>query len=74
MSIEIPVYQQQQQAPYQTTIITTNTLKSNNTESYVIVNVKELNLKIYSEIIVSWNIHEDTSLHDWIGLYKTGIY
>ena len=38
--------------------------------SVLFVNVKELNLKLYNEIIISWNILETTSLHDWIGIYR----
>ena len=34
------------------------------------VNVTELNLKLYSEIVVSWNVLEETSMLDWIGIYK----
>lgn len=42
-------------------------------QSVVYVNVKELNLKLYNEIIVSWNIlDEETSLSDFIGVYKLG--
>ena len=40
-------------------------------QSVLFVNVKELNLKIYNEIVVSWNILEETSTSDWIGIYKT---
>lgn len=40
-------------------------------QSVLFVNVKELNLKIYNEIVVSWNILEETSTNDWIGIYKT---
>jgi len=40
-------------------------------QSVLFVNVKELNLKIYNEIVVSWNILEETSTKDWIGIYKT---
>lgn len=39
-------------------------------QSVLFVNVKELNLKLYNDIIVSWNILEDTSINDWIGIYK----
>ena len=39
-------------------------------QSVLFVNVKELNLKLYNEIIVSWNILEDASVLDWIGIYK----
>ena len=38
-------------------------------ESCILVNVKELNVRLYSEIIVSWSIVEDTSMHDWLGIY-----
>lgn len=41
-------------------------------QSVLLVNVKELNLRLYSDIIVSWNILEDTSASDWIGIYKLG--
>ena len=46
---------------------------TNNTISSIQVNIKELNLKIYNEIIISWNIlnNEETSISDWIGIYKT---
>ena len=40
-------------------------------KSVLYVNVKELNLIVYNEIVVSWNILEATSMHDWIGLFKT---
>lgn len=39
-------------------------------QSVLFVNVKELNLNLYNEIIISWNIIESTSLNDWIGVYK----
>ncbi|CAF0857734.1 unnamed protein product [Brachionus calyciflorus] len=39
-------------------------------KSVLFVNVKELNLNLYNEIIISWNIIETTSMHDWIGIYK----
>jgi len=39
-------------------------------QSVLFVNVKELNLKLYNEIIVSWNILEETNTSDWIGVYK----
>lgn len=42
-------------------------------QSVLFVNVKELNLKLYNEIIVSWNILEETSNLDWIGIYKISI-
>lgn len=45
----------------------------NNNKSVLLVNVKELNLRVYNEIIVSWNILEATSMHDWIGLFKSEI-
>ena len=41
-------------------------------QSFLLVNVKELNLKLYNEIVVSWNILEDTSVLDFIGVYRTG--
>jgi hypothetical protein len=41
-------------------------------QSVLLVNVKELNLSLYNDIIVSWNILEDTSTLDWIGIYKIG--
>ena len=40
-------------------------------QSMLYVNVKELNLKVYSEIVVSWNIVDDeTSEADFIGVYR----
>lgn len=39
-------------------------------KSVLFVNVKELNLNLYNEIIISWNIIDSTSLNDWIGVYK----
>lgn len=40
-------------------------------ESMLYVNVKELNLRVYNEIVVSWNIVEDeTSVADFIGVYR----
>jgi hypothetical protein len=52
-------------------ILTNSTFTFTNTnESYLTCNVKELNVKLYNEIIVSWKINEDTSVNDWIALYK----
>ncbi len=47
-------------------------LTNNTISSSIQVNIKELNLKIYNEIIISWNIlnNEETSINDWIGIYK----
>lgn len=40
-------------------------------QSVLYVNVKELDLKLYNEIVVSWNIlDEETSISDFIGVYK----
>ena len=50
---------------------TTTPLNLTINQSIVLVNVKELNLKLYNEIIISWNILEETSTADWIGIYKT---
>lgn len=41
-------------------------------KSLLFVNVREINLKLYNEIIISWNILEPTSLNDWIAIYKPG--
>ncbi len=42
-------------------------------QSMLYVNVKELNLKLYNEIVVSWNIvDEETSVSDFIGIYRSG--
>ena len=49
-----------------------NILNNNMNQSALFVNVKELNLQLYSEVIVSWNILEETSIHDFIGIYKLG--
>jgi hypothetical protein len=43
---------------------------NNMNQSALFVNVKELNLQLYNEVIVSWNILEETSIHDFIGIYK----
>jgi len=43
-------------------------------QSMLYVNVKELNLKLYNEIVVSWNIvDEETSVSDFIGIYRLGM-
>jgi hypothetical protein len=57
-------------------ILLTNIISSSNLTSCIKVNIKELNLKIYNEIIISWNIiNEDTTISDWIGIYKSnGLY
>jgi hypothetical protein len=54
--------------------IKTNQKLINNSifQSVLLVNVKELNLRLYNDIIVSWNILEDTSTLDWIGIYNRG--
>lgn len=39
-------------------------------QSAIFINVKEINLQLFNEIIVSWNILEDTSPLDFIGIYK----
>ncbi len=57
--------------------IATNSFSNLNNinQSVLCVNVKEINLKLYNEIVVSWNICDDeTSVFDFIGLYKLGIY
>ena len=48
-------------------------LLTNSKTSSIQVNIKDFNLKIYNEIVVSWNImnNEETSESDWIGIYKT---
>ena len=43
---------------------------NNNNQSALVVNVKELNLQLYNEVIVSWNILEETSMLDFIGIYR----
>jgi hypothetical protein len=45
-------------------------LSQRTNKSSIYVNVKELNLKLYNEIIISWNILENTSNQDWIGIYR----
>jgi hypothetical protein len=45
-------------------------LSQNLNKSVLFVNVKELNLKLYNEIIISWNVLESTTMHDWIGIYR----
>lgn len=50
---------------------TSNLLINNLTTSFIKLNVNELNLKLYNEIIVSWNIiNDETTSNDWIGIYK----
>lgn len=52
-----------------------NILNTNHmNQSALFVNVKELNLQLYNEVIVSWNILEETSTHDFIGIYKLSKY
>jgi hypothetical protein len=47
-----------------------NLTNNNNNQSALVVNVKELNLQFYNEVIVSWNILEETSMLDFIGIYR----
>ena len=54
-----------------TQIINTQNLM---TSSRLSLNVKELILNVYKEIIVSWHISEETSAYDWIGIFKLGIF
>ena len=59
-------------SPSTRNILITNLISTPTTTSSIKVNVKELNLKIYNEIIVSWSIviNEETTITDWIGIYK----
>jgi hypothetical protein len=49
----------------------TSTSNKQNKTSFLYVNIRQLNLQVYNEIIITWNIieEEETSPCDWIGLY-----